>query len=157
MDKEKYSSAVDIDEHALDKECVAQPTNYLRWSHRVADLNQEINQLDAEADVMKAELDNRIRETPAKYGLEKITETAVKQVIVRDKEYSAKLAEIRDLRHEVDLANGVLHALEHKKRMLSLLVELHVAGYYAAPKTSEGGREAVRDMTQRGTRRSRRE
>lgn len=157
METSRYESAVQIDEHALDKECINQPANYLKWAHRVIDLNTEISEVDAEADVLKAELDNRIRETPAKYGLEKVTESAIKAAIARDKDYNEKLKQIRELRHEMEMANAVLRALEHKKRSLTLLVELRGQGWHATPKTSERGREAVRGSGSRDRRRRDRE
>jgi len=36
--------------------------------------------------------------------------------------------------------------LEHKKRSLTLLVELHGLGYFSDVKVSEKGREAVNEM-----------
>jgi hypothetical protein len=52
------------------------------------------------------------------------------------------------------MAQAVVWALEHKKRSLTLLVELHGMGYFSAPKISPEGKAAVEDMTKRRVRRS---
>jgi len=146
---EQEQSVVAIDENTLDKECIKLPTDYLKYAHKSANAKRDVDELKAELDVIQAELSKKIRDEPTVYGLEKVTESAISTTVITLPAYKAKLKELQDARHEADLAQAVVWALEHKKRTLTLLVELHGMGYFANPKISERGREAVDDMTKR--------
>lgn len=138
---------VAIDEDELGRECVKLPTATLRASHRAADMKRDVVELKAELDVIEADISKRVRAAPGKYGVdEKVTEKAVAAVIALQKEYQDKQREIRAAQYEQDLAQALVNALEHKKRSLTLLVELHGMGYFAAPKITERGKEAVDDL-----------
>jgi len=152
----KSESVVQIDEHNLDKECINLPSAYLAYAHKSADAKRDVGELNAKLDVVKAELDFQIREHPAKYGLEKVTESAIKSTILKQDQYQEAEREVREAQHTADLHQAVVWALEHKKRALTLLVELHGMGYFSNPKVSERGRDAVNDMTRKKLR-SRRE
>lgn len=148
-------SIVHIDEHNLDKECIKLPTDYLRAAHQSAEYKRDLDELEAELKVVQSEMGMKVRDHPARFGLEKVTETALPSVVITTKEYQDKLREVQRARHQAELAQAVVWALEHKKRTLTLLVELHGMGYFSNPKVSERGREAVEEMTKTKVRRPR--
>lgn len=147
-------SVVQIDELNLDKECIRLPGDYLKYAHLAADTKAKVDEIDNRLKVVEAELSRDIRATPADYGLDKVTETAVNLVITAHPRYQKGQAALLEVRHEAKLAEAVVWALEHKKRALTLLVELHGMGYFSNPKVSKEGRQAVEQMTQRRVRRS---
>ena len=144
------SSVVQIDENKLDKECIRLPSSYLQYAHKAAEAKRDVMELKAELEVVEADLGRRIRDTPGKYGLEKITEAAVAGVILLQPSYQEKLKELHSAQHAQEMAQAVVNALEHKKRSLTLLVELHGMGWFSAPKVSDKGKEAVREMMKKG-------
>jgi hypothetical protein len=145
-------SVVQIDELALDKECIRLPSDYLKYAHRAAECKCDMDELKAELDVVEADLTRMVRKNPAKYGMGKVTETGIKSAVILQKSYQKAEDDLRDARYNYDLAQAVVWALECKKRSLTLLVELHGMGYFANPKISRAGKEAVEQMTQRKVR-----
>lgn len=149
MDIEEGRSVVQIDEHNLDKECVRLPSDYLKFSSLAVDAKRDYDDMKNRLEVAHAELAKEIRSNPENYGLEKVTETAVASTVLVQPRYQKALARLQKLKHEADLAQSVVWALEHKKRTLTLLVELFGMGYFSSPKISKQGKEAVMEKTMR--------
>lgn len=144
---------VQLDENQLDKECIRLPNDYLRYAHLAAEAKKDADEAKARLDVVKADLSSLIRKKPDKYGLEKPTESAINAAIEINDEYQQAIRELQTAKYHHDLAQSVVWALEHKKRSLTLLVELHGMGYFNEPKISKRGKEAVEEMTKREVRR----
>lgn len=155
MDREESQSVVLIDEANLDRECIKLPNQYLQAAHKAADAKRDEDERKNQLEVIDAELSKEIRANPETYGLEKVTEASIASVILTQPRYQKALTRLNNAKHEAALAQAVVWALEHKKRTLTLLVELHGMGYFANPKVSERGREAVENMTKRKVRRLR--
>jgi hypothetical protein len=154
---ERTAAVVTIDELALDKECIRLPSDYLKYAHRAADAKRGVDILKSGLDALQAELSNKIRKRPQRYGLEKITEASLNAAVVLQPEYQERSAALVEARHGQEIAQAVVWALECKKRSLTLLVELHGMGYFANPKISERGRDAVEQMIKKHVRRPIRE
>lgn len=148
-------SIVQIDELNLDKECIRQPGLVLQWATQAAEKRKDIDEAKAELDVVEADLSRKIRQDCGAYGLEKVTETAVAGVILLQKSYRTAHQKLLDARYQHELAQAVVSALEHKKRSLTLLVELHGIGYCSSPRLSQKGQQAVQEMTKKKVRRFR--
>lgn len=146
-------SVVEIDEFRLDRECIRLPTDYLRYATRAAEAKRDVVEAKNRLSVVEADLGKHIRDMPGKHGLEKVTEGALKEVILTHKDYKQAVQDYNEAVYESSLADAVVSALEIKKRTLTLLVELHGMSYFANPKVSERGREAVNEMGKRATRR----
>jgi hypothetical protein len=150
--QQERESVVQIDELNLDKECIRLPSQYLQWASASADAKRDVDELKATLDVVEAEISRDIRSKPGSYGLEKVTESSIKETILVQDRYKEALTEFQEAKHKADIAQAVVWALEHKKRTLTLLVELHGMGYFSNPKVSDRGREAVEKMTKRAVR-----
>jgi len=146
-------NVVQIDELNLDKECIRLPSDYLKYASAAADAKRRVSSVENELSVIQADLASKIRANPQNYGLEKVTEAAIQASITCQSEYQEAYKKLIKVRHESDLAQAVVWALEHKKRSLTLLVELHGMGYFSAPKISKKGKEAVEEMTKKSVRR----
>ncbi len=141
-----------IDEDNLDKECIRLPSNYLQCACNSADAKREVDELKAELDVIEADLSRKIRADPARYGIEKLTEGGLGSTVILQKSYREALKNLQEARYQHDLHQAVVNAMEHKKRSLTLLVELLGLSYYSSPKVSEKGRDAVETMTKKKVR-----
>ncbi len=150
--KKLARQVVVIDQLALDKECVRLPSDYLKYSNRSAELRQEMDTLKSEFERVEARLSRDIRANPGAYGLEKVTESAITAVISTKKEYRQAQAALGEARFQLDLIQGVLAALDHKKRSLTLLVNLHGMSYFASPRLDARGQEVVQNMTKQAVR-----
>jgi hypothetical protein len=140
---------LDIDEHDLGRECRQLPGLIMQTGDLCAKRRRKIAELEAEVEVLKADLDRKVRSSPEIYGIEKVTEAAIKSVILTQKNYIYKSEEIREAEYRLQLATSLLSALDAKKRSLTLLVELHGMQYFAEPRVSKEGRDAVQQNSQR--------
>ena len=140
-------SVVEIDENNLDRECIRLPSDYLKFAHLSADKKRDVAEAANRLKVVEADIAKAVRDNPGAYGLEKVTEGAIKEIIISKSQKAVR--DLRDAEHQADIAHAVVQALEHKKRAVTLLVELHGMSYFANPKVSERGREAVNAMTRK--------
>lgn len=144
MDNTEREAIVQIDKYRLDKECVRLPGDYLKWSTRSADLKRDLDEATAQVKVVQAEMSETVRSNPEDFNIEKVTEAAIAAAVLQSSTVQKAQAKVREIQHELDLSQAVVWALEHKKRSLTLLVELHGAGYFSDVKPSERGSESVK-------------
>lgn len=137
------TSVTDIDESQLEKEWVNQPSKYREYADKLAAARKKLADRKAELDVVEADLKQRIRKQPQKFGIDKVTEGAINEVVTLNKEYQNALSSVNDAKYLVDLYDGTTTALEHRKKALESLVFLWGQGYFAEPKVRKGTEEAV--------------
>lgn len=142
-------SILEIDVDNLQEEWVGQPALYFKYAKLLADARDSYERHKAEIDVTRAEIDEVIRQDPEEFGLEKITETAVKMAIEGHPEYKEVVELALKAKHKVDIFQAATAALDHRKRALEKLVDMEVSMFYAEPKAAEHSREAVRESTKR--------
>lgn len=123
-----------IDPLRLEDEWVRHPQMVLNVGLRIADLQHEADEAKYQLDAVTADLDKEIRDEPASYGISKLTETIVYNTIVAQPEYKAAVKKKLDAEHDLQKEKAISNALEHKKRALSMLVELWLREYYSDPK-----------------------
>ncbi len=141
-----------IDEHRLDEEWTGQPKLYYKWAAEHAEAILAVDTAKTTVDLVKAELDQEIRANPEKYGISKITETVVTTTILGDPEYQAAMKKVNVARYEVNIVAAAVVALEHRKRALEKLVDLHGRNYFSEPKASEQSRETMDQVEKRSVR-----
>ncbi len=145
----------DLDKDRLDEEWVEQPKLYHQQAEKLADARAEWERAKAERDVVTAEIDQDVRSNPAKYGMEKITEGAVEKKIVLQSRFSKANEKVIQAKHAVDVIQAMIDALDHRKKALESLVQLHLANYFSSPKIrGDAGKEMV-EVERRETRSSR--
>jgi len=146
-------SVVQIDELHLDKECIRLPSDYLKYAHLAADAKRKVDEVSNRLKVLQAELGSAIRAAPEDHGIDKVTEAAVTGAVLSNPNFQKGTVALQAAEYDYSLAQAVVWALEHKKRTLTLLVELHGMGYFSSPRVSEKGRAAVEEMTRQHVRR----
>jgi hypothetical protein len=156
MAKDEDYDFLDIDENMLDREWVKQPKLFFNWARKLAGARLRLDEAKADLDLVRADLDRDIRANPKKYNLVKVTEDAVKNCIVTLDEYLEALRMVNKNKHQVDIYDAAVKALDHKKRALEKLVDLHGQNYFSSPRTSdEGMRQAKGRAVSARTRRER--
>lgn len=152
--KEDAAEAVKIDPNALDTEWLRQAELYYTWSVTLANLKSTAETCRREIDLAKAEVTTAVLADPASYGLEKSTKDAVEAVVFQSMEYKKAVEAHNEAAYRVQVVGGLLSALDHKKRALENLVDLHLAGYFAQPTGRKGAREAVEEDSKQRNRRA---
>ncbi len=155
-DRKEVNFDLTIDPDRLDRNWLDQPKLYFQYAAELADARKTLDQTKAEVDICRAEIDLAIRSDPEKYGISKITETAVATTILLQDSYKRGQNRILEAKHEVDILSAVVAALDHRKSALQNMVQLHLANYYSTPRVSGEDREAVDDMEKRAIRRGNR-
>ena len=130
---EEVELRVEIDPLRLEWEWTHHSEQVSHFAREEADAQFKYDQAAAKLDVRKAEIDLEVRESPADFGLSKLTETTVAAAVGSHPDVKIGVKRVIDARHERDIARAALRALEHRKRALSMLVELWVREYYASP------------------------
>jgi hypothetical protein len=134
-----HENPLEVKTEVLDQEWVRQPELYYEYAVRLADARLALKQSQQELEVTKAELDTAIRSSPANYGLNKVTEGAIESTILLQDEYQLALKAVHKAQHKVDILSAYCTSLEHKKRALEKLVDLHLSSYFASPKGAPRG------------------
>lgn len=161
MSKNNQNSQIDdsfleIDEGALDREWVRQPKLYFKFAMRLALARSEFDEAKADFELVKADLDSAIRDDPTEYGLKKLTEPGVVAAMPRQGQYIKALQDINEKRRAQGILEAAVTALEHKKRALEKLVDLHGQEYFSTPRAPANSREAVDNMEKQAARTKRR-
>ena len=129
-----YEKDIRIDESALDVEWLGQASLMLKYSRILAMSRKRADHAKINADVIKAELDKKIRAVPENYDLSKITEVAISNIILTSEEYKEAQTEIIEALYEVNMAQSAVRAIEQRKDALENLVKLYGQQYFAGPK-----------------------
>ena len=128
------TSLVEIDKDRLDTEWAGQAG--LFYDHAMQLAEAKLNQASAKTnvDLVEADLSLKIRSNPDQYGLGKVTEAAIKDTVTTHPAYAKAVAEGYEARYETDVLQAAVDALEHRKRALESLVQLHGMSYFSQPK-----------------------
>ncbi len=153
IDTKEAEHISQIDENHLDRECIKLPSQYLHYAFQAAEAKKDTMEAKAALDVVQADMAREVRSNPEDYEIEKVTEAAITAAVITTKEFKDAQTELFDAQHAYDVAQAVVWAMEHKKKALSLLVELHSMSYSPEVKVSPEGKKAVEQMMQRNVRR----
>ena len=150
-----------INKHELDDEWERQPELFMEWGEKMATAQAEVDNLSSRLDLVKAQLEIEIRQNPEAYGLEKTTEKVIAAALVQQPDYRACEKRLNEARKELHYAKAAVTGLEHRKRALTMLVELFVRDYYSdshKPRIQERAmqEDKRRDVRRRGRDRRRR-
>lgn len=140
-------SVLRIDELRLDRECVNQPKFYFSAAKRAADSRARMEEAKSAMDLVRAEVDAKVRANPSDYDLEKVTEGGIAKAVEKDADFLESREEFNRSRYELDIYQAFVNALDHKKSMLGHLVSLHGQNYFSDVRSpSPAGRDAVDDQ-----------
>ena len=128
-----YEQDMTIDPDALDVEWIEQPRLMLRYAQHASKLKMEVERAKEKLDIIRADLDKKVRLNPEKFGIVKLTESVISSTIITQEEFITGNEEFLEVAYEANMAQGALRALEGKKAALENLVKLHGQQYFAGP------------------------
>ena len=129
-----YEKDMEIDPSILDVECLDQPQLVMKYSRIASDAELEMDNLKEKLELVKAELDNKIRTNPEDFDITvKVTEAVVANTILMDDRYKKAMKDFLEAKHELKIVSGATKAVDHRKSMLENLVKLHGQQYFAGP------------------------
>jgi len=143
-----------IDPMALDKECIRLPTNFFAVSNLLAEARSIYDQARIESERVEAQVSGEVRQDPRAFGLGKLTEAGIHDVVVKDKRVQEAQKNLLEARQQFDVLQAAVGALETKKSSLEMMIKLLSLGYYSTVKTDPEGKKAVEEMTKTVVRRT---
>ena len=142
-----------IDPLRLDEEWLDQPKQLHRMAEEAADGRKDVDHAKLKLDIVDAELARAVRKTPEMFGIDKVTETTISTAVTVQPAHKEAVEELNDARHRLGIAQAAVDALEHRKRALEKLVDLHGMSYFAEPSASSEHKDEVETTTKRRIRR----
>lgn len=127
-----------INEHSLDRDWIEQPRLYNTYARKLADAKEAVRTAEAAYSLAKAEIANDVRQRFETYGLEKCTVDAVADCVTSHDTVQQALADLNAAKHRVDVIAAMVEALDHRKKALENLVELHGRNYFSEPRARNG-------------------
>jgi len=144
-----YEQDIRIDETALDVEWLEQPRLMMKYARHAADCRMNLDLAKERVDFVKAELDKHIRENPKYYKMEKVTESAIQNIIITQEKYMDAEEKLIHARYDLDIANAAVRALDARKEALENLVRLYGLQYFAGPRVLRDLRTEVENREKR--------
>jgi hypothetical protein len=139
-----YEDDLRIDKDSLEECLVKQPELYAKWSTIWADATQERDQSKERLNIVRADLDMKIRKSWDILGFDKKpTDMAINTWICAHNDYRKANFELIQKTHAVNVLEAAKWAFQHRKDALDNLVKLYLNNYYSDSKAV--GQEA-RDM-----------
>lgn len=133
MERSEFEKDILIDPEALDVECCRQAELFMRWSELSIKARGEVHRAKSEMDTAFATIDLKVRKKPRRYGLENVTEPAVKATVAAHPDYLRAVSRFQAAQMDSLWLDRAVDSLEMKKRMLEELIKLHGLQYFAGP------------------------
>lgn len=129
-----YENDIRIDCDQLDLEWLEQANLFMKYARNAAGCRKYLDEVKEKLDLVKAELDKKIREKPENYKIEKITEAVVSATIIQQEDFKVANKEYLEAKYELDIVQAAVSAMNQRKEALENLVKLHGMQYFAGPK-----------------------
>lgn len=142
MDLNEFQKDKRINLSQLHIECKRQTGAYFRWAKRAVGAKSNADRLEMVKEVVEAQLQAKARKYPKKFGVQEgarggITEAAVKAAVYSHPDYVEARDQFLDAKEEAAILGKAETTMDHKKRMLELLVTLHGQSYFASPRIAK--------------------
>jgi len=135
-----------VDHKNLEWEWFRQSGLYFDYAEAQAEAEEEQGLAKLKIDVVKAEIEEKVRNDPEAFGVDDPKEAAIKAAVAKHEDVQkAHKKHIRSTRVNKVLI-GALRALEHKKRTLEKADERKSNGIYSEPRVPKSMRDAKRSV-----------
>ena len=177
----EYENDIAIDPEFLEEEWLRQPSLYFKYSDMKRQAAEDQSKAKDKLELWKAQTSLAIRSDPTSFNLVKSTNDAVNETILAllgaDEKEMAKgdpkgpgfKKAYDEATYQLNVFGNVLSSLDHKKKALEMLVQLHVSNWFSGPKepknlppgkriaNKKSGKtaEKIRDAGKKRSRRSR--
>lgn len=150
--KRTADNPFDLSLDSLSEAWLEQPSLMFKHSEEMAKQRLVVDQAKSNLEVVQADLAQTIRTNPGRYGHEKVTEKIVEECVVGNKKYQQAVEALQTAKYELDILQAYVSALDHRKKALEKLVDLHGQGYFATPRASDNSRDEMNELEKRFSR-----
>lgn len=126
-----YKEDIKIDKYALDEEWLNHTGKFVQWGEAEADALEAVDRAENQLELTEADLDKKIRENPALYGIKDIKEKAVSSAIIAQAEYQAARNAVFIAKKNARIMALAKKAFSHHEKSLDRLTDLYLSGYWA--------------------------
>jgi hypothetical protein len=133
-----YRNTMAIDETRLDREWAGQASRYMEFAEHSAAASALVDELKDRLSVMEAEVADSIRNSS-----EKVTEGRIREAVLLDADVREATRKLNAAKKEYALVRGAVDAMEHRKKALENLVQLHLANYRSEPRATTDVRQGM--------------
>jgi hypothetical protein len=142
-----YKDDIKIDKHNLDREWMNHALLFIEWAEKEVEAQFEKDKAKERLDLVRAEMDSRIRTDPSHYGIDKVTEGSIQNTILRQQIYMEASEAFLLASKNAKILNVAREAFEHRKKALEKITDLYISGYWADPKIKKEVKEGMDSNT----------
>ena len=142
----------ELDETRLDEHWIEQPRIMFKAMKDLADAKLAVDEAKTHLQVVEAETSKEVRSDPVEYGIEKVTEKAITECLVSSEPVVEATASLQEKKHHADICQAMVTALDHRKKALEKLVDLHGQSYFATPQASGESGKKMREVEKKSVR-----
>lgn len=133
MDIKRFENDRKIDPASLDLVAATQPEVFFYWAQQAVEARILQDRAKLNFELVESRLKIQARSNPEDFGLAKVTESALDEVVKSHTEYLEAQGALFKVREESMLLDCAVQAIEQRKRMIEVLVTLHGQQYFAGP------------------------
>lgn len=137
-----------IDPYNLVEDMERHPGLFSKWSSLLSEAQTDRDEAKTEMELLYADYDTAIREAPADYNIERVTEGAIKNAIITQEGYQEARRKVADAERRINAYTAAVRTMEHRKKMLEKIADLWLGGYYSENLTN---RRAAKHKESRNT------
>lgn len=135
--------SLSIHKDRLDDDAEHQPKLMFRWGTELAAARRASKEAKARLKVVVAEVDRSVRASPGRYGLDKITEAAVTNIVVLSREHAVATQALIEAEYQEDMVDAYVKALNDRKGEIEVMSRLHGQMYWSKPDQTPKDQERV--------------
>ena len=129
-----YKEDLKINKFALDDEWLQQPSHFAFYSEQGVEAEDERDRASEQLTLIEAQIGSNIRKDPKAFGFgDKVTEGAIKEVIILNAERIAASNVYLDAVKKAKILSIAKIAFDHRKRALEKLTDLFLQNYWSRP------------------------
>jgi hypothetical protein len=137
------------DKTLLDDQFEEQDGLYRHYAEQLDEANQELVEAENQLEFVKAKLSSSVRADPGNFGLSKVTEAAINEVVVQQEEYREAQEDVSESRFKRDSCKSIVLSLDHRKTSLVKLADLFMTSYFAVPRVKGDTKEFMEERDKR--------
>lgn len=145
-----YREDLEIDKFALDEAWETQALRFCDWAEKEVEAQFERDKAKEKLDIAEASTDTEIRKDPSKFGIDKVTETAIKNAVLLHKTRTEAQEKYLNAVRSAKILSVAREAFDHRKKALEKLTELYFNQYWSEPKESTGIRKGKEEQVEKG-------
>ncbi len=104
---------------------------FMDYSDESAKVTMRLDKLRERMSIREADLDMWIRTDPDKYGISKITDSAIKAQVIADNDCQQYRDEIIELTYESNILKGAVKSHEKRSKSMEWITQLWIKNYFA--------------------------